>query len=47
MDVFINVTGQKLKIASNLKDYVDGSQDFIRFVFNFNDDTWSDMLVTR
>ena len=46
MDVFINVTGQKLKIASNLKDYVDGSQDFIRFVFNFNDDTWSDMLVT-
>lgn len=47
MDVNINVAGQKLKIASNLRNYVDGSQKFIRFVFNFSDsDTWDGMIIT-
>lgn len=46
MDVFVNVVGQKIKIASNLKDYVEGTQNFIRFVFNFNDNTWDGMLIT-
>ena len=47
MDVNINVAGQKLKIASNLRNYVDGSQKFIRFVFNFSDsDTWNGMIIT-
>ena len=47
MDVNINVAGQKLKIASNLRNYVDGSQKFIRFVFNFSDsNTWDGMIIT-
>lgn len=48
MDVNINVAGQKLKIASNLRNYVDGSQKFIRFVFNFSadSDTWNGMIIT-
>lgn len=45
MDIYINVTGQKLKIASNLKNYVDGSQSFVKFIFEFADSTWSDMIT--
>lgn len=46
MDVNINVIGQKLKIASNLKNYVEGTQRFVKFIFSFHDNTWDDMLIT-
>lgn len=46
MDVNINVIGQKLKIASNLKNYVEGTQRFVKFIFSFRDNTWDDMLIT-
>ena len=44
MDVFVNVSNQKLKITTNLKSFVEGSQNFVRFVFNLTND-W-DNLVT-
>lgn len=41
MEIKINVTGQKMKVATNLKTYVSGSQRFVKFTFNFTDDSWS------
>lgn len=38
MDVIVNVINQKLKIASNLKNFVEGSENFIRFVFKLSSD---------
>ena len=45
MDVIVNVVNQKLKIASNLKNYVEGSNNFIRFVFKLPSD-WDGLTVT-
>lgn len=45
MDVIVNVVNQKLKIASNLKNYVEGSKNFVRFVFNLSND-WNGLTVT-
>ena len=42
MDILVNVVNQKLKIATNLKSLVAGSQNFIRFVFNLTSD-WDDL----
>ena len=38
MDIRVNVVNQKLKIPTNLKNFVAGTQEFIRFVFNFIDE---------
>lgn len=44
MDILVNVVNQELKIATNLKNYVEGTQEFIRFVFNLTGD-WKDLTV--
>lgn len=38
MELLINVINQKLKLASNLKSLVAGTQKFIKFTFNLPDD---------
>lgn len=38
MNIFVNIVNQKLKIATNLKNIVDGTQNFIRFSFNLGDE---------
>ena len=38
MDILVNVVNQKLKIATNLKSLVAGTQNFIRLVFNLTSD---------
>lgn len=38
MDVYVDVVGQKLKIATNQKRFVTGTQNFIRFVFGLSGD---------
>ena len=44
MDIIVNVVNQKLKIASNLKRIISGSQLFVRFIFNL-DDKWNDLEI--
>lgn len=44
MDVMVNVVNQKLRIATNLKTFTEGSQEFIRFVFNLPSD-WDSLTV--
>lgn len=44
MDILVNVVNQKLKVATNLKQYVDGTQKFIRFVFNLGNE-WDGLKV--
>ena len=44
MDILVNVANQKLKIATNLKSLVAGTQEFVRFVFNLNGD-WDNLLT--
>lgn len=44
MDILVNVTNQQLRIVTNLKNIVAGTQEFIRFVYNFADD-WNDLTI--
>lgn len=44
MDILVNVSNQKLKVATNLKSLVSGTQEFIRFVFNLTGD-WDGLLT--
>ena len=44
MDILVNVVNQKLKVATNLKTFVEGTQKFIRFVFNLPSD-WSPLTT--
>ena len=44
MDILVNVANQRLKIATNLKTLVSGTQEFVRFVFNLSND-WDDLIV--
>lgn len=44
MDILINVVNQKLKIATNLKSLVSGTQNFIRFVFNTSGE-WDSLVM--
>lgn len=44
MDILVNVANQKLKIATNLKSLVAGTQEFVRFVFNLTGD-WDNLLT--
>ena len=38
MELLVNVINQKLKLATNLKSLVAGTQKFIKFTFNLSDD---------
>ena len=42
--IYINVVNQRLAALSSLKNFVEGSQEFVRFAFNL-DDTWSGLTV--
>lgn len=44
MKVYIDVTGQRLKIVTNKKEFVSGSQNFVKFVFNLDSD-WDGLTV--
>ena len=44
MEILVNVFNQKLKIETNLKTLVEGSQKFIKFVFNL-DEAWDNLTV--
>lgn len=44
MTINVDVIGQKLKIVSNTKNLVSGSQNFIRFFFNLDSD-WDGLTV--
>ena len=44
MRVYIDVVGQKLKIAINKKDFVSGSQNFVKFAFSLDAD-WDELTV--
>lgn len=44
MDVLVNVSNQKLKVATNLKNFVAGTQEFVKFVFNMSSD-WDNLTV--
>lgn len=43
MDILVNVINQKLKVATNQKTFVAGTQEFIRFIFDLSDD-WIGLL---
>lgn len=45
MDIKVNVDKQKLKVATNLKTYVSGTQEFIKFTFNFVDNSWDNLTT--
>lgn len=38
MEVFINVVGQKLRIATNCRTFVEGTMNFIKFTFILSDE---------
>ena len=42
MDIYVDVVGQKLRIATNLKNLVAGSQKFVRFNFYLSSD-WDNL----
>lgn len=44
MEVLVNVIGQKLRISTNCKTFVDGTHNFIKFVFTLSDD-WDDLYT--
>lgn len=44
MTVIVNVVGQRLTMATNYRFLVDGSQEFVKFKFNLDDD-WKDLTV--
>lgn len=44
MDITVNVVNQRLKISTNLKNYVEGTQKFIRFIFNLSNE-WDNLLT--
>lgn len=44
MEILVNVVNQKLKIATNLKSIVSGTQKFVRFNFNL-DEGWDGLSV--
>lgn len=44
MDILVNVTNQKIRVASNLRSLVAGTQEFVRFVFCLSGD-WNGLTV--
>lgn len=45
MEVKINVDKQKLKVTTNLKTFISGTQEFVKFTFNFMDSTWDGLTI--
>ena len=45
MNVLVHVTGQRINIKDNNKQFVAGSQQFVRFVFVL-DDSWDGLNVS-
>ena len=45
MDIQVNVNNQKLKVSTNLKTFISGTQEFIKFTFNFMDKIWDDLTI--
>ena len=45
MEIKVNVDKQKLKVTTNLKTFVSGTQEFIKFTFNFLDSTWDGLKI--
>ena len=41
MEIKVNVQGQKLRTETNLKTYVSGTQNFVKLIFNFTDNSWN------
>lgn len=44
MDILVNVSSQKLRIPTNMRNIVERSQKFVHFVFNLSSD-WDDMTA--
>ena len=44
MDILVDVVNQRLQTATNLTSFIAGTQEFIRFVFNLDDD-WDNLLT--
>ena len=44
MDIFVNVANQKLRISTYDRNLVDGTQKFVRFIFDLSDD-WDGLLT--
>lgn len=38
MEVLVSVIGQKLRISTNAKTFVEGTQNFIKFIFSLSDE---------
>lgn len=45
MDVYVDTAGQNLRVATNQKRFVTGTQSFIRFIFELSDD-WADLTLS-
>ncbi|MDO5346573.1 MAG: hypothetical protein Q4E91_12620 [Lachnospiraceae bacterium] len=44
MEVLVTVIGQKLRIATNCKTFVEGTCNFVKFVFSLSDD-WAGLAT--
>lgn len=44
MNVLVNVVNQKIKVTTNLKNLVAGTQEFVKFNFSLTDD-WDDLTI--
>lgn len=44
MEIIVDVVNQRLKLSANYKDYVEGSQNFVRFMFKFTEN-WNGLKV--
>ena len=44
MDILVNVSSQKLRIPTNMRNIVERSQKFVHFVFNLSSD-WDDLTA--
>lgn len=45
MEVLVSVIGQKLRICTNARTLVDGTRNFIKFVFSLSDE-WAGLEMT-
>lgn len=45
MDVYVDTAGQNLRVATNQKRFVTGTQNFIRFIFELSDD-WAGLTLS-
>ena len=43
MNILVNVVNQRMKVATNIKSLVAGTQNFVRFQFALGDE-WKDLM---